>query len=97
MYTVAISFFLWHAFFGQAPNDAGIIIFFLAIPATLLTEFFDYGHFCDAIAAALHQPVSDRFAMSLDATVGWALGCIQYSAIGVMLRKDFRNIKRSGA
>jgi hypothetical protein len=92
-YTLIIGFLLWQAFFGRTPNDAGMTVFLSAFPTSLLAE--SSWHLREPIAAALHQPVTDRLAMSLDAVTGWLVGCIQYSVLAVLGTKIARARRRA--
>ncbi len=93
IYSMAVSWLIWSAFFGRTPNDGGIMVLLTAVPTSLLTGLIDYGALRESIAAVLHQPVSDRLAMSMDACVGWLLGCIQYGVFGIFMGKIFRSAR----
>jgi len=96
-YTLLASRFLWLAFFGRVPNDAGIILLILALPTSLLANIAQFWRLRTAIALLLHQPVTDRLAMSLDAAVGWFMGCVQYSLIALVCSSIWRFIRRRHA
>ncbi len=90
IYTVLVSFFLLGAFFGRVPNDGGMLVFLTALPTSLIADAAGYWRLREPLAAVLHQPVTDRLAMSLDAIVGWFMGCIQYGLLGVIVRWIWR-------
>jgi hypothetical protein len=93
IYTVLVGFFLWHAFFGRVPNDAGMLVVASALPTSLVADAVQLERLREPIATLLHQPVTDRLAMSFDASVGWLMGCIQYSLIAVAGHRVWRFIR----
>ena len=93
IYSTAVSWLIWSAFFGRVPNDGGIMVMIIAVPTSLLTELVDYSSLRESIAVLLHQPVTDRLAMSMDACVGWILGSIQYGVAGIFIGKIFRSTR----
>jgi hypothetical protein len=97
IYTALVSYFLWAAFFGRVPNDAGTFVFFSSLPTSLLADATQFWRLREPVAVLLHQPVTDRVAMSLDASVGWLMGCIQYSLIAIACVRLWRFTRRRRA
>jgi predicted permease len=97
IYTAAVAFFLWGAFFGRVPNDSGIFVLWSALPSSLVMGLIDYEWARDAVASVMHQPVTDRFAIAFDATFAWALGCVQYGVLGILIARSWRSVRPAGA
>ena len=96
IYSALVSLFMLQAFFGRTPNDSGILVYITALPTSLSTELINYSALRVNLASILHQPVNDRFAMSMDAIIGWGFGCLQYGVLGALIGVQRAKKKLSG-
>lgn len=98
VWSILSASYIYSAFVGRVPNDAGMLVAIFAHPTYLLLMPY-YEELRSASASWLHQPVDDRFAMEFDAITGWLMGCLQYGSVAgflTWLRKAIQHFAAPG-